>query len=248
MGINQIYPPSRTRFSDAIADHVTLTLDHWQQWLKIDTTDKDIEINLPITLPSGFYVIVENIGTGQVKFLLEQGATYQGVYDYIAQQEGSAHLIYEGGENKVWRAHGALGALTLDSLFDVVANLNNLSDGSVLTYKQSVQSFVFQPAIAYSVPVTIGTDQTVDPDFHGQEFLLDTNGSDLTINLTHTTGVQEGWTARYKNIGDHLGIFALLSGNSLVGGLGRFLLPGKDIQIRYLGESLWITYGENLSE
>ena len=231
-----------------VDDHLLLTLTHYQKWLKVDTSQKAIDIILPITLPVGFYAIVENTGPNRVNFKLSTNATYEGIFDYIGQQNGGVHILYEGGQNNTWRSHGLQGELTLDSLSDVFANkqvLQQTPGNKIFTYVPG-SGFVFLPDVPYSIPKNINTNYAIDPKDHGKEFLVDTTSGQIDIFVTHTTdtGIIPGWTGRFKNIGSNKVFFDTVSGNNFVGSNSHYLQPGRHIDLRYLDEAQWVYYGD----
>ncbi len=231
----------------AIADHLTLNLTHWEKWLKIDTSEKAINLTLPTNLPPDFYVIAENTGNNRVNFQTETGATYQGIFDYIGQKNGGVHLLFEGGLENVWRSHGLQGKVTLDSIDGVYANenvLNQTPGDKIFTYVPG-SGFVFLPNIPYRVPENISEDHIIHPNNHGKEFLIDTTAGQITIYVTHTTdtGIIPGWTARFKNIGINNVFFDTVSGNSFIEDY-HYLQPSEHIDLRYLDNSEWVYYGK----
>ena len=143
-----------------------------------------------ITLPDGFQVVLENIGTSTVDIdATTNSETLNAVDTTIPRQFTAVHLHYDAG-NDAWTATGALGNNELVDLFDVDITTGAGEDGKVVFWNNSTGKFELKTVAGGSGTLNIGG---LDNVAAGADTLDDTGGTDDGKVLVWENGGTDAW-------------------------------------------------------
>ena len=222
-----------------LGDYVLTNLDNGY-WLKVDTTDGQINLVIPTGLPKGFSLIVENTGEFRVNLDVEVGVDLYGTHNYIDVQYSSTHLFHEGED--VYRTHGALGTLGLTSLSDVLVPGGSLSDRKRFEWDATISKAIFVTGVPRRFHVTKTASYAVSNTDMGKVIIMDTTAGDLYVTLDEDLAFLPDWNCQIHNIGPN-DVILQTSGNFLGNPTATTIPPHGRAEATLLGVASWLIWG-----
>lgn len=199
----QLYKVNNKRYEfveidSAITTAYTLTESDFNKWIKADTTDASIDIQMPDGLSEGFRCIVENTGVFTVNYVNGAGTSLATQQDNITEdQYRTVELVFNSSE---WRLQGYIGRNDISSLYDVNTDAQGVpNNGDVLQYdfNAGIWTAASQPPLFARSAETVNFILTEED--HGKTIPVDTTFApvDVALNL----GLPDGFKVRLINVG-----------------------------------------------
>lgn len=168
------------------------------KWIKVNTTDNTVDIQLPDSMSEGFTCVIENTGELSVNYINSAGT------NIATQQDPTTEVQYRTIEaifnNGSWRLQGFLGRNDLSSLYDVNTKANPPLDQDVLTFNQSTNTWTAGRGIQFTPRDIEFNNFSLDDSDNGKTILVDTDNNPVDVAIN--TGLKAGFRTRIINIGE----------------------------------------------
>lgn len=199
----QVYKINNKRYEfvevdSSLTSAYTLSESDFNKWIKADTTDSSIDIQMPDGLSEGFRCIIENTGVFTVNYINGAGTSLATQQDNITEdQYRTVEIVFN---NSQWRLQGYIGRNDISSLYDVNTTAQGVpNDGDVLQYdvNAGLWSAASQPPLFARSAETI--DFILTEEDHGKIIPVDTSFApvDVALNL----GLSDGFKVKLINVG-----------------------------------------------
>lgn len=168
------------------------------KWIKIDTTNEDGDVQLPLNISEGFSCIIENTGPFTVNYLNEAGTSAATEQDLFTEdQYKTVEVAFNQNE---WRIQGYIGRNDISSLYDVNVTAGGLPENEdVLTYNlnSGVWQAGKQPKFIPRSPENL--DFIIQKSDHGK--IIPVNTTFAPVDVAINTGLPAGFYCRVQNVG-----------------------------------------------
>lgn len=234
------YRTKTITYSDTTTGSYQLTQEDYGYWLKVDTSEGQIELRLPAGLTHGYFNVVENVGSNKVIFGAETGQALEANYYYISVQYATAHLFYEGSSQ--WRLQGALGDQDLNALTDVTIPSSARVDGRVLAYSAAVDRMILVDPLPRGRYLTYTESYSTSAEHHGQTILLDTTLAPLQALLQDDEFYLLGYHLQLHNLGP--APVTVATSGTLLGTAGSIIPANGHAEVELVDVATWLLWGD----
>lgn len=186
------------------------------QWLKVDTTNQDINLYLPDSVYRGFSCIVENVGENKVNYVTPNNLTLKTDEEpYTDIRYRSVELNFDK-ENSEWRVQGYIGIDNINAIYDVKTNQDGApEDGNTLTFDEETGFWKAAPNPLFLTKrdEVITTDFELDNRDHGSFIVIDTKNNPVSVTIP--LGLKAGFHIKLYNISN--GALSIVPAGNLTG-------------------------------
>jgi len=199
----QLYKINHKRYEfvdidSTITTAYTISETDFNKWIKVNTSENDVDIQMPDGLSEGFRCIVENTGEFTVNYVNGVGTSLATQQDNLTEDKfRTVELVYNTTQ---WRIQGYVGRNNISSLYDVNTDATGVpNNGDVLQYdfNAGIWKAAPQPPFFSRSPENI--DFILTEEDHGRTIPVNTTLApvDVALNL----GLPAGFRVKLINVG-----------------------------------------------